>query len=316
MVSEGPASTMPADGARASTGPASTVTMVVDGPFSLAAAASFGFGQRSGRSDTDGLMRLAFVADDLSHHVGAVLRQEPGGGLTAAITGALDVGAAERQIRRVLCLDHPADGWLAAGHADPVLGAVQAAHPGQRPVLFHSPYEAAAWAVLSQRRHRSQAAALRDRLAAATGREFTLAGQLTRAFPLPEKLLALDGFPGIEPVRLQRLHAVARAALDGQLDATRLAALPAAQALPALQSLPGLGPFYARLVYLRATGVTDALADNEPLFAACLQHFYGLAEPPAGPAVERMATPWRPFRTWASVLFRLAGERAGVVPHR
>lgn len=298
------------------TRPETTVTMTVDGPFSLAAAASFGFGPRSGEAGA-GVMRLAFVADDLSHQVGVLLRQaEPDGSLTAEITGTPDETAVERQVRRILSLDHPVDGWLAAGRADPVLGAVQAAHPGQRPVLFHSPYEAAAWAVLSHRRHRAQAAALRDRLAAATRRGFDLAGEQTWAFPLPEELLALDGFPGVEPVRLQRLHAIARAALDGQLDASRLAATPAAVALPALQSLPGLGPFYARLVYLRATGVTDALVDNEPLLAACLQHFYGLTEPPAGPAIERMATPWRPFRTWAAVLFRLAGERAGVVPHR
>ena len=121
-----------------------------------------------------------------------------------------------------MSLDVPAAGWVAAGRADPVLGATQAAYPGLRPVLFHSPYEAAAWAMLSQRRHRTQTAAVRARLAAAAGHSFVLAGQEEHAFPLPERLLGLDSFPGIDPVRMQRLHGVARAALAGQLEPSRL----------------------------------------------------------------------------------------------
>lgn len=114
--------------------------MAVEGPFSLAAAASFGFGPGTGRPyPTDGVMRLAFVADDLSRHVGALIRQEPDGSLIAELAEPADAPAAERQIRRILSLNAPAAGWVEAGRADPVLGAAQAALPGLRPVLFHSP---------------------------------------------------------------------------------------------------------------------------------------------------------------------------------
>jgi DNA-3-methyladenine glycosylase II len=299
--------------------------MAVDGPFSLTAAASFGFGPGTGRPYPEaGLMRLAFVADDLRHQVGVVIRQEPGGDLAAefagpaddaaggATGGATDGAAAEAQIRRILCIDQPAAGWLAAGRADPVLGAVQATHAGLRPVLFHSPYEAAAWAMLAQRRHRSQAAAVRHRLAAAIGRGFDLAGEREYAFPLPEQLLALDSFPGIDAVRMQRLHGVADAALAGRLEPARLAAMPAEEAMPELQSISGLGPVYAGLVYLRATGVTDALTASEPRLASYLRHYYRLAETPDAQAIRRIAEPWRPFRTWAGVLFRVAGDRDGL----
>lgn len=119
--------------------------MVVDGPFSLTAAAAFGFGPGTGRPyPADDLMRLAFVTDDLQHQVGVLLSQEPGGDLLAEVSGADDLVAVDRQIRRILSVDRPAEGWVAAGHRDPVLGGLQAAHPGLRPVLFHSPYEAAA----------------------------------------------------------------------------------------------------------------------------------------------------------------------------
>jgi DNA-3-methyladenine glycosylase II len=287
------------------------LTMHVDGPFSLAAAASFGFGPSTGRPFPDArLMRLAFVTDDLRHHVGVALTQPADGVLVAAISGDASIEAAEEQIRRILSIDTDVAGWLAAGRADPVLGVVQAENPGLRPVLFHSPYEAAAWSVLSQRRHRTQAIALRRRLCEAAGITFELAGQAEPAFPLPERLLEITEFRGIEEARLARLHGVAQAALDGQLDAAVLRTLPADEVMAGLQRIKGLGPFYSMLVYLRSTGVTDGLALGEPRLAGYLRHYYGLATTPDAAEVERIAEPWRPFRTWASVLFRAAGDRA------
>jgi DNA-3-methyladenine glycosylase II len=189
---------------------------------------------------------------------------------------------------------------------------VQADHPGLRPVLFHSPYEAAAWSVLSQRKHRNQAAAIRRRLSEAAGQTFELAGQAESAFPLPGQLLGVTEFPGIDAGRMTRLHGVARAALDGQLDPAALRKLPQDDALAALQRIKGLGPAYSMLVYLRSTGVTDGLALGEPRLAGYLRHYYGLAETPDATTMEKLAEPWRPFRTWAGVLFRVAGERAGL----
>ena len=293
------------------------VTMAVDGPFSLAAAAGFGFGPSTGRPFPEGdVMRLAFAADDLKHHVGAALRQNPDGSLAAEISGDADLAAAQGQIRRILSIDADPAGWLAAGRADPVLGQVQEAFPGLRPVLFHSPYEAAAWSVLSQRRHRSQATALRRRLSAATGVTFTIAGQDEVAFPLPEQLLDVSSFAGIEETRMARLHGVARAALNGQLEAADLAATPPEAAMARLRTIKGLGPVYAMLVYLRSTGVRDAAALGEPRLASYLQHYYGLASLPGTEEIARIAEPWRPFRTWASVLFRVAGDRDGLPSER
>jgi DNA-3-methyladenine glycosylase II len=289
------------------------LTLHVDGPFSLAAAASFGFGPSTGRPFPDAsVMRLAFVADDLRHHVGVALTQHSDGSLAAEVSGDAEIGAAEAQIRRILSIDTDVAGWLAAGQADPVLGAVQAANPGLRPVLFHSPYEAAAWSVLSQRRQRVQAIALRGRLCEAAGVTFDLAGQSEAAFPLPERLLEISEFRGIEEARLARLHGVASAALAGELDATSLRALPAGEAMAGLQRIKGLGPVYSMLVYLRSTGVTDGLASGEPRLASCLKHYYGLASTPDAAELERIAEPWRPFRTWAGVLFRAAGDREGL----
>lgn len=77
-----------------------------------------------------------------------------------------------------------------------------------------------------------------------------------------------------------------------------------------LQRLNGLGPFYAGLVVLRASGFTDALLPMaEPKVLGHTARYYGLDGPPGLEAFARLAEPWRPFRTWATVLIRLAGER-------
>src|SRR6202044_2071008 len=157
------------------------VRMPVDGPFSLAAAAGFGFGPNMGRPVPAGdvTMRLAFVTDDFGDQAGVVVRQDPDGGLTAEISGVSGpaaVAAAERQVRRILSVDRPARGWIDAGRRDPVLGRLQAEHPGQRPVLFHSPYEAAAWAIISARRPAASAAKLRRQLSERLREGFQVGG--------------------------------------------------------------------------------------------------------------------------------------------
>jgi len=289
------------------------VRMPVDGPFSLAAAAAFGFGPNTGRPSQadDAVMRLAFVTDDLRHQAGALIRQEPDGTLVADVSGG-EAAAVERQLRRILSVDRPADGWIAAGRRDPVLGRLQAEHPGLRPVLFHSPYEAAAWAMMSHRRHRSQAAAVRRRLCEALGRSFELGAEVEYAFPLPDRLLGLETFPGLEPQRIERLRGVAERALAGDLDAELLASMETDQAIKALRNIPGLGPFYAGLVLLRASGVGDALTMAEPRLRGYLRHYYALPDEPDDEAVRRISEPWRPFRTWAAVLIRASGESEGL----
>jgi DNA-3-methyladenine glycosylase II len=113
------------------------------------------------------------------------------------------------------------------------------------------------------------------------------------------------------PNRVAWLHGVARAALDGELDPGRLAAMSPAEALADLRRLPGIGSFYATLILQRATGVTDVLTSGEPRLPDYVAHFYGTGPGPTSrEEIERLAENWRPFRTWAAVLIRAAGDRA------
>jgi DNA-3-methyladenine glycosylase II len=283
------------------------------GPFSLEAAATFGFGPNEGRPPLfDGAMRLAFAVDGGSGYAGAVLTQsEPDGPVAVELQTDADANAdsALAQVARVVSLDHDGEEFVRVGERDSVLGALQAKHHGQRPVLFHSPYEAAAWAVISARRPASLAARMRTGLSEQLGHSFELAGQTAHAFPLPGALVGLDSFAELNATQVRRLRGVAAAGVE--LGAGHLQALGPERAFEHVQRLEGIGPFYAGLIVLRATGFADAvLGTTEPKVLRNAAELYGLEEPLTLERFTELAENWRPFRTWATVLIRLAGDRA------
>ena len=290
----------------------STFTITPRGPFSLREAALFGFGPRA-EKHFDGVMRLAFCVDGYADQVGVELRQSPDGVVHGLVHGRSS-SAVRDQVARVLSLDHDGDAFHALRDADPVLGLVLRAAPDLRPVLFHCPYEAAVWAILSARRARPQAIALRERLSRAHGAVFMLAGVDQAALPTPAQLLRVTELPGLPAARIPWLHDVARSALDGRLDADTLAGTDPEVAMAELRRLPGIGPFYAALILVRSTGVTDVLPTNEPRVLACAGELYGLGVPMSQAEFDERAQAWRPWRTWATVLIRAATRRALAAP--
>ena len=97
------------------------------------------------------------------------------------LAGDGDLDAAAVQACRFLALDVDGRGWPEVGRRDPVIADAQARLPGLRPCGFHSPYEAAAWSVLSQRLRIVQAARLRAELIARHGDD----GAFPRRTPWP-----------------------------------------------------------------------------------------------------------------------------------
>jgi DNA-3-methyladenine glycosylase II len=102
---------------------------------------------------------------------------------------------------------------------------------------------------------------------------------------------------------------VAAAAQAGKLDAAVIGGLPVDEARAQLRTIPGIGPFYADLIVIRASGVTDELPLNEPRLLALMGELYGRDGPVEPKEAERLAEGWRPWRTWVGVLFRAAGPR-------
>jgi DNA-3-methyladenine glycosylase II len=287
----------------------------VTGQFSLQAAAEFGFGPDEGRSVAfDGALRLAFPLNPGAGYAGATLTQaRPDGPVTVELElrDGADPDDALAQVARIVSLDHDGAGFLDIGERDPVLGALQRAHPGQRPVLFASPYEAAAWAIVSVRRPAARAAGVREALSLQLGETFELRGQTRHAFPRPEHLQQLgERFPGLSLEKIGRLLDIAEATRLGVLDAAALLALGPERAFEEVQRLNGIGPFYAGLIVLRATGFADApLPMPERRLLAAAARCYDHDGEPSLEWFNRLAQRWRPYRVWASVLIRVAGAR-------
>lgn len=282
-------------------------TIPLIGPYDLREVALMGFGHRDERS-FDGVMRLAFCVDGTQQHAGVEVRQD-GDRLDLVVHGDAPLQAVRDQVARIVSADHDGDAWARVCAADAVLSRVHAAAPGFRPSNFTSPYEAALWAIISASRGRAQSIALRRRLSEAHGTVFTLAGRSEAAAPTPAALLGMDGFPGLPADRIPRLHAVARAAMDGRLDVPYLTGMPPEAAMAELQTLPGIGPFYSALIVIRACGLTDVLSTQEDHSRSAVRAFYHLDHDPDDAELERIAEAWRPFRTWAAVSLRAVGPR-------
>jgi DNA-3-methyladenine glycosylase II len=290
------------------------IELTPKGPFDLRRLAGFGFGPETGRPEaTEPVMRLAFCLDDLHGHTGVVLRQGEDGVVRGELQGDGEPAAVTAQVARILSLDHDGEAWLEVGERDTVIGELQRRYPGLRPPLFHSPYEATAWAIISARRPARQAASVRNEIAGRLGRAFELDGERLVAFPTPHRLFEIEPIKGLPAVKVERLRAVAEAALAGRLDAERLRGAEPETALAELQELPGIGPFYAMLILVRSSGHADLLPAGERRVLACAAHYYALDAPPSPERFAELAEPWRPFRTWATVLLRYAGGIDGIV---
>jgi DNA-3-methyladenine glycosylase II len=303
-----------------------TFTLMPRGAFSLAASIKFleGFTPAAYTESADAVLELAFPVEGSWRTVGVRVRQDPAG-VTAEIVspgerGAELAAAVRAQVERILSLDVDGSGFSAVGERDPVVGEVQRRYPGLRPVGFWSPYEAAAWAVIGHRIRITQAAAVKARMAKELGKPVSFGGRVVYAFPSPERLATLGMFPGLAGRKPEWLRSLAHAALDGQLDAARLRAMPHEEAMADLKKLPGIGDFSAGLILLRGAGDPDAVPGQEPRLARAVALAYGLPGPATPEQLLQISENWKPYRTWVTLLMRTqleyeTGEITGRQPH-
>ena len=280
--------------------------------FSLNAAsvfyADFVPGTGMAAAALDGLT-LAFGLDGAFDPVAVALREE-GDTLVGECSGTTDTLAMTRQVARILGLDADAAAWTSLGRRDPVVGRLQAEFPGFFTAAEPSPYEAAVWGVIAPRMHIGAAAKLKMAIARDYGDAVELRGVIHHVFPSPRAVVSIDRVAGLMDQKLARLKGVARAALEGKLDAERLRAMTEMDALAELQSLPGLGPWTASHIFYRGAAPHDGLPMAEPRVLHGLAHAYGL-DSPSPEIFERLAEAWRPFRMWVCVLLSRHLARAG-----
>ena len=275
------------------------------GPYSFRASVRFleGFAPAAYEGNEEGHLHLAFVADGGEDVAGVCVREE-GGVILGEVSGGAGVDVVRKQVERILSLDVDGGAFPEVGRRDPVVGRLQARYPGLRPVCFHSPYEAAAWALIGQRIRIVQAAKIKDRMAGELGPTVEVHGEKMHAFPGPKRLETLNTFPGLTTRKVEYLRHLGRAAGKGKLDATCLRSLPERDALAHLQQLPGIGPFSASLILLRGAGTPDLLPASEPRLGRAVAMAYDLETPPTPEDLQRLSHNWHPYRTWVVLHLR------------
>jgi DNA-3-methyladenine glycosylase II len=283
----------------------------VQGPFDLTASARFleGFAPaaRADAAVRPGELRLAFPVAPSWRPVGVLVKQPtPNGPVRAAVRGApSDVDNAIAAVRRILSLDVDGTDFPKIGARDPVVGELQRRYPGLRPVAFHSPYEAACFAVIGHRIRMTQAATIKHRLAQELGEQMDVHGVTLPTFPSPAVLRALPHVPMVSEQKSHRLKTIAQAAAEGRLDSAELRSLPILEALARLKELPGIGAFSSELVLLRGAAHPDGFPEAETRLHEEMRRAY-----PATTMTElkEIAEGWRPYRTWVALLMRIRRE--------
>ncbi|HEY2792812.1 MAG TPA: hypothetical protein VGJ28_10670 [Micromonosporaceae bacterium] len=270
----------------------------IEGPYDMARQNEYfgGWTAATGSSIT-----MAFPVEGWTHSAAVTLRQV-GDTVVGDVIGP-DPETAWRQALAVLSLDVDGSGYAEVGERDPILGKLQRDHAYLRPVLFHSPYEAACAFVIAHRLRIEQGRAIRQRMAQEHGESFEVDGTTAYAFPSPHRLLEIDHVDGINAEKVARLHGIARAALDGRLDRARLRELPVEQALAEVKQLRGIGDFFAVAIVMRGAGLVDA-APNDDITRAGIERFYGRTD------ADIVTEGWRPYRMWCSVLVHASERRA------
>jgi DNA-3-methyladenine glycosylase II len=133
-------------------------------------------------------------------------------------------------------------------------------------------------------------------------------GRLTERFggrtPTPEEVLADDpeqlrAAAGLSRAKVGFLRSLAEHVLDGSLELDRLHDLPDDDVIAELVAVKGLGTWSAHMFLMFHLGRPDVLATGDLGIRRAVQVQYGLAELPGPAELERIAEPWRPYRSLA-----------------
>lgn len=294
-----------------STVPTRRFDITAQGPFDFAESVRFwqGFALATGgKGAHEASIDLAFVPPGSSSAVGVRVTGLPGG-IHAEIYGEAP-DRIEHDVARIFSLDIDAQEFDSLVDRDPELAPLLEQYAGARPVLFPTPYEAAAWAIISQRVRMTQAAKVKSNMERELGELVRFPDNELHAFPAPSVLRRLDPFPGLMSAKVERLRGLAEAA-DEVLDPDRLREMTPEEADIAVRQIPGIGGFSAELILLRGVGFPDQLPLTGQHMSEGIARLYRLNALPGEAEVREIAEQWRPFRGWiAFLLHRMLNDGA------
>ena len=163
---------------------------------------------------------------------------------------------------------------------------------GRRPT---DPYGALLRAIVGQQLSTKAARTIFERLCA-------LFGDRT---PTPAELLAADPellrSAGLSRAKVSYLRDLAEHVEDGELELDRLAELPDDEVAEQLIAIKGLGRWTVDMFLIFHLGRPDILPVGDLGIRRATQLTYGLDDLPTPAELERIAEPWRPWRSLASL---------------
>jgi DNA-3-methyladenine glycosylase II len=133
-------------------------------------------------------------------------------------------------------------------------------------------------------------------------------GRLTDRFggrtPTPVEVLEDDPeelrpAAGLSHAKVAYLRSLAEHVIDGTLDLDRLDQLPDDEVIAELTAVRGIGQWSAHMFLMFHLGRPDVLPVGDLGIRRAVMLRYGLLELPGPAEIERIAEPWRPYRTLA-----------------
>jgi DNA-3-methyladenine glycosylase II len=276
------------------------------GSVRLATRAAFVSPMRADDTGNDQFLDLVFPVEGSWNTIGVSIQQIDEDIFAYIVANPANVPAIviRDRLEHILALDVDGVGFRNLAKKDGVVAELCADRPGVRPVLFPSPYEAAARAIIGHRLAVNQAASVHARLAAENGIGVEVGGKTVYGFPAPDRLAKLSPVSGLAQKKVEQLRALGDAASEGWLDTERLQAMSYNAAMAHLQELGGIGPFSAELIMMRGVGDSDAFPLTEMRLHRAMAAAYGLGDNPDLTELQGIAENWRPYRSWVGLLFR------------
>jgi DNA-3-methyladenine glycosylase II len=104
---------------------------------------------------------------------------------------------------------------------------------------------------------------------------------------------------GMSRMKCAFVHDLARHVAGGDLDLAALRHLPDAEVIAALTRVKGIGRWSAEMFLIFSLGRPDVLPVDDVGVLRAVQQLYGLRTRPTAARLERLAEPWRPWRSVA-----------------
>jgi DNA-3-methyladenine glycosylase II len=130
--------------------------------------------------------------------------------------------------------------------------------------------------------------------------------------PTPREILeqdpdALHHAVGLSRAKAATLYSLAERVVSGRLDLERLRELPDEDVIERLDAVKGIGTWTADMFLMFSLHRPDVLPVGDIGIRRAVERAYELPGPPAPAELERIAEPWRPYRTLACMyLWRTA----------